>query len=36
MEKLKTFVIANQVVIIAALVVTTIALGYKVFVHGKK
>lgn len=36
MEKIKTFVIANQVVIIAVLIVSTIALGYKVFIHGKK
>lgn len=36
MEKFKTFIIANQVVIIAVSAVAIIALGYKVFIHDKK
>lgn len=36
MEKLKTFVVVNQVYIIVALFVGVIALGYKNFIHDKK
>lgn len=36
MEKFKTFVIANQVIIIAISAVGVIALAYKVFIHDKK
>lgn len=36
MEKVKTFIIANQVIIIASIAVAVIALGYKVFIHDKK
>lgn len=36
MEKLKTFVVVNQVYIVLTLVVGLIALGFKVFVHDKK
>ena len=36
MEKVKTFIIANQVYIIGALVIGVVALGYKIFIHDKK
>jgi hypothetical protein len=36
MEKFKSFIFANQVVIIAGLMIGVIALGYKVFIHDKK
>jgi hypothetical protein len=36
MEKIKTFVVVNQVYIILVVVVSLIALGYKTLVHDKK
>jgi hypothetical protein len=36
MEKLKTFVVTNQVVIIIVVSLSVLALGFKVFKDGKK
>lgn len=36
MEKIKTFVVANQVVIIIVVSLSVLALGFKVFKDAKK
>lgn len=36
MEKVKTFVIENQVILIAVAVIGVIATAYKVFIHDRK